>query len=142
MRRVLTIVILAAFALLAMGCATLFAPGPDMVPLYTEPPGAAVKLDGMHVGRTPCIVPVPRSSEGVLTFELAGFEPATVDLNKVVNGPTLLNLLGGYVTIPVFFFIDIVTGNIGKYSTEPMRVVLKPMAGARPLGCLGQARWR
>lgn len=134
MRRVMTIAILVAFALLLMGCATLFAPGPDLVPLTTQPPGATVKLDGVEVGKTPCIVPVARSSEGVFVFELAGFERATVDLDKVVNGAAVFNLLGGYLTIPVFFMIDFLAGNLGKYSTEPIRIVLRPEAPARPLG--------
>ena len=143
MRREMAFLVLVICAPMVMGCGTLFASGPDLVPIYSDPSGAAVRLDGMEVGKTPCIVAVPRSSEGVFTFELAGFETAKVDRDKVLNGVALLNLLGGYVTIPVFFFIDIVTGDIGKYSTEEIRVTLTPVVGARPPpGCLRLGRWR
>ena len=115
-----------------MGCATLFAPGPDMVPVRTTPSGATVYLDGMEAGRTPCIVAVPRSSEGLFRFELAGYEPVTVDRDKVCNGLTALNLLGGWITMPLFFAIDAFTGNIGKYSTKPLHVELKPVKTPPP----------
>ena len=109
-----------------MGCATLFAPGPDMVPVRSTPSGAAVYLDDIEAGRTPCIVAVARSSEGRFRFELAGYEPVTIERDKVCNGLTALNLLGGFITMPLFFAIDAMTGNIGKYSTKPIHVELKP----------------
>ncbi len=108
------------------GCGTLFAPGPDAVPVSSSPSGASVFLDGRHSGTTPTVVAVPRDSEGVFTLELEGYETARVDRDKVANGIAFLNLLGGYVTIPVFFAIDILTGNIGKYSTAPLHVDLVP----------------
>ena len=128
----------------AMGCAALFAPGPDMVRVHSKPSGATVFLDKVEMGRTPCIVAVPRSSEGVFTFEREGYETATVDRDKVCNGLTALNLLGGYLTMPLFFAIDALTGKIGKYSTQPIHVELKPVKPPPPtaLPTLGhRPRW-
>ncbi|MBI3855198.1 MAG: PEGA domain-containing protein [Planctomycetes bacterium] len=125
-------VFLILVAPVAMGCTTLFAPGPDMVPVYSTPPGAVVTLDKLEVGRTPCIVAVPRSSEGIFTIQLAGYEPVTVDRDKVCNGLTALNLLGGWVTMPLFFAIDGFAGNIGKYSTKPIQLELKPVKRPPP----------
>lgn len=117
---------------LLAGCATLFAPGPDSVPVDSEPRGALVKLDGKPVGTTPCVVAVPRSSEGVFTLEKDGFVTVRVDRDKVCNGLTALNLLGGYVTLPLFFAIDILTGNVGKYSSKPLWVTLEPAPAPPP----------
>lgn len=137
---------LALFLPAGLGCATLFAPGPDEVMVFSEPSGARVRLDGNPVGTTPCVVSVPRSSEGLFRLELAGYETATVDRDKVCNGLTALNLLGGYVTIPLFFAIDILSGNVGKYSTKPIRVILKPVVPPppppTPIGRSGTAGFR
>lgn len=132
MRNVVPVALVVVGAVTLGGCATLFAPGPDIVQACSEPQGAVVKLDDVVVGRTPCFVSVERSSEGVFTFELEGYETATVDRDKVCNGMTALNLLGGYVTIPVFFAIDILSGNIGKYSTKPIYVQLVPLKPVPP----------
>ncbi len=132
MRTRMAAVVLALLVPAGLGCATLFAPGPDELMVFSEPAGASVELDGNYVGTTPCLVTVARSSEGVFTFHMSGYETATVDREKVCNGLTALNLLGGYVTIPVFFAIDILTGNVGKYSTKPIRVILKPVEPPPP----------
>lgn len=124
MRTKLALLLLAAP--LAAGCATLFAPGPDWVPVYSDPPGATVRVDGVEAGRTPCHVAVPRRNKGDLTFELAGYEPVTVSRAKVCNGLTALNLLGGLYTMPLFFLIDIATENVVKHSTKPVHVKLVP----------------
>lgn len=126
------LIFLAMAALALAGCASLLAPGPDRVPVYSDPPGAFVKLDGVQVGRTPCILPVDHRSEGVFVIELEGYRPVTVDRDKVCNGLTALNLLGGFVTMPLFFGIDALTGNLGKYSTEPIRVHLLPIEPPPP----------
>lgn len=135
---------LALIAPAAMGCATLFAPGPDMVPVYSNPSGAVVFLDKIEVGRTPCLVAVPRSSEGVFTLERVGYETATVDRDKVCNGLTALNILGGVYLGPAFFLIDVISGSIGKYSTQPIHVELRPVKPPPPtaLPTLGhRPRW-
>lgn len=142
MRREMAVLVLLVGAPMVMGCGTLIAPGPDLVPVSSDPSGAVVRLDDREAGRTPCIVAVPRNSEGVFTFDLAGFEIARVDRDKVPNGAALFNVLGGYLTLPVFFAIDFFSGNLGKYSTEELRVTLKPLPGARPPGCLRFRRWR
>jgi hypothetical protein len=127
MRTKMLLFFMALAAPAVMGCATLFAPGPDMVPVYSKPSGATVYLDKLEVGKTPCVVPVSRDSEGVFSFQLAGYEPVTVDRDKVCNGITALNLLGGIYLGPVFFIIDAIAGNLGKYSTKPIQVELKPI---------------
>jgi hypothetical protein len=128
-RRILAILGASCLAWSTSGCASLFNPGPDFVPVSTRPPGATVSLDGVPVGKSPIIVPVPRSSEGVFTFELEGYEIATVDRDKVLNGITCVNLAWILVwpMVPVGFGVDLIAGNAGKYSVQPIRVDLAPL---------------
>jgi hypothetical protein len=110
------------------GCASIVAGGPDWVPVNSTPPGATVKLDGCPVGKTPSMVPLSRSSQGLLSFEMTGFEPATVDVDKILNGWFLGNVLWFPVwpVIPAGMVIDLAAGNAGKFPEKPIHVVLKP----------------
>jgi hypothetical protein len=115
------------------GCATILNPGPDIVPVSSRPSGAVVRLDGTPVGRTPVLVAVPRSSEGVFTLELPGYETKKVDRDKVFNGMLCMNLLWIVVwpAVPVAIGVDLIAGNAGKYSTQPLNVELTPVAAPR-----------
>lgn len=119
--------------MVSTGCATLFAKGPDQVTVSTRPVGAIVMLDGVPVGETPLQVAVPRDSEGVFTFELAGYQTRVVDMNKVVNGYTFFNFVWGvsalWPMVPVAFIIDWATGDIAKFSDEPIYIELQPIHG-------------
>lgn len=108
------------------GCATALNPGPDLVPISTRPNGAEVFLDGRHVGRTPLVLPLPRDSRGELRFERRGYAVAHVDLDKVLNGATFMNLAWVFVwpAVPLGFLIDAATGHIGKYPTAHLDVEL------------------
>ena|SRR3990167_3288302 len=106
------------------GCATIVASGPDSVPVSTTPGGAKVYLDGNLVGQTPTVVSINRKGEGIIRLELDGYEPVTIDRDKVLNGWFLGNIiLGGLIGIT----IDLVTSNQGKYSEEPVYAQLTPV---------------
>ena len=123
-----TIVSLVALSVLVspMGCATMFAPGPDMIPVSSDPSNAEVKLDGFPVGRTPMTVTFQRDSSGVLTFELPGYKTLTYDLDKVVNGWFIVTLIAWapYLMIP-FGLIDLLSGHQGKFPVAPIHVILE-----------------
>lgn len=105
------------------GCATIFAPGPDLVPVDSDPGGARVFLDGRLVGQTPTIVVVQRRDAGILRVELDGYEPLTLDIDKEFNPPTLLNVF----LMPAFwvgFAVDAITQDIGRYPDDPVFVRL------------------
>ncbi len=110
-------------------CATLASPGPDLVPVSSDPPGADVYLDGRLVGATPIDVRVHRESEGVFTLAKDGYYDAHVDRDKVLNGWFFPGALGWFFlwpVIPVSMATDLAAGNQGKYSTEPLHIVLEP----------------
>jgi hypothetical protein len=111
------------------GCASLFSPGPDFVAVGTMPPGAKIRLDGVPVGFTPMLLPIDRRSDGVLSFELAGYQTETVDLDKVLNGWFVANVLWLPVwpVVPLGMAIDLMGSNQGKYSRRPVQVELKKL---------------
>ena len=105
-------------------CATILAPGPDIVAVNSSPEGARVKLDGQPVGKTPLVVSFDRKGEGVLTFNLSGYEPMVIDRDKVVNGWVFGNIIFGGI---IGLIVDFVTHNQGLYSTQPIFVELVPL---------------
>lgn len=118
-------------ALLVSGCATIVAPGPDLVPISSKPPGAMVYVDGVPVGVTPVTVPLKRSGSGQIRIELEGYEPVFVTQDKVFNGWFLGNILiGGLIGI----IVDVATSNVTKHSTDPVMVVLRPIESDGQLG--------
>lgn len=118
-------------ALLVSGCATIVAPGPDLVPISSKPPGAMVYVDGVPVGVTPVTIPLKRSGSGRIRIELEGYEPVFVTQDKVFNGWFLGNILiGGLIGI----IVDVATSNVTKHSTDPVMVVLRPIESDGQLG--------
>jgi hypothetical protein len=116
------------FALLStMGCATIVAGGPDRIPVHSNPPGAAVILDGVQVGVTPMEVTLDRTrGGGNIRIEMAGFAPVTVQRTKSINGWFWASFcLGGVIGM----LIDYSTGNMNKFDDTPIAVGLSPMPG-------------
>lgn len=101
--------------MIAVGCATIVANGPDHVPINTTPEGAKVFLNGMPVGRTPMVITPRRSEDFNLRIELEGYEPIVVSRGKSFNGWFLGNiLLGGVIGIVV----DVATSNVMKHGED------------------------
>ena len=76
------------FALLSTtACATIVAGGPDRIPVASNPPGAAVIVDGVQVGVTPTEVTLDRTrGGGNIRIEMAGFAPVVIQRSKQING--------------------------------------------------------
>lgn len=104
------------------GCATVMQGGQDRVYVTSKPEGARVYLDNQAVGTTPTIVTVPKTSEGVFRLEKEGYQPVTVDRDKVCSGWIFGNLLIGGV---VGFVIDFATSNQGHYQDHPIQADLR-----------------
>ncbi len=110
----------AILPLLLASCASLVAPGPDLVPVKSQPPGATVKVDGADVGKTPCLAVVQRRAPGVITFELEGYETLVLQRERVFNGWFAGNLFFGGL---IGCFIDIAASNNRKHSTKELEVI-------------------
>jgi len=111
------------------GCATVFASGPDHVPVASIPVGARVFLDGRFIGNAPITVPIRHSDDGLLRIEMDGKEPVTIDLDKSINPMTGANVLLAHGAV-IGILVDVATGHIGKYPTEQIVVQLVDAKGS------------
>ncbi len=125
-----TAVLALASLLGSTSCATLMAPGPDRVPVNTNPPGAFVYLNGVVVGQTPTIVTLDRDRPAQIQIYLPGFQPLVMERSKRFNGWFVGSILLFYAIFPLI--IDFATGNYQHYDDEPIAIGLTPMAGPPP----------
>jgi ABC-type amino acid transport substrate-binding protein len=115
---------------LAPGCATIMAPGPDRVPIASNPAGARVYVDEQLVGQTPVVVELDRErSSGRVRVEADGYHPALLLRSKTVNGWFWWNFcVGGWVG----FIIDLATANYRSFDDTPVIINLIPAEGGLP----------
>ncbi len=120
-----------ALAIGLAGCATLFAGGPDEIPINTNPPGAYVYVNGQVVGQTPMIVQMSRGQAGQIQIYLPGFQPVMLWREKSVNGWFWANILW----LPTFLWvIDLIDGDWQQYDATPIAIGLTPaVGGAQPM---------
>jgi len=108
----------AVLAIITMSsCATILQPGPDRIPVRSEPDGAQVLLNGMPVGATPMVVSVNRSDNCSIEIKKDGYQTVTLDRGKVVSGWVFGNIIvGGLFGVGV----DLITNNQGHYPSDPV----------------------
>jgi hypothetical protein len=124
-----TVVFLVLLA--STGCATLFAGGPDEIPVRTNPPGAYVYVDGRIVGRTPVLISLDRNhSIGDIRIYYPGFMPVQVLRSKSFNLWTLGNFF--LAIIPVV--VDLATGDYMAFDDDEIAIALQPGQGPPPYG--------
>src|SRR5688500_7225330 len=118
-----------AFAVTLSGCATLFAGGPDSVPINTNPPGAYVYVDGQIVGQTPMVIELDRHrSMADIRIYYPGFQPVQITRYKSLNGWVFANFFVIYLIFPVV--IDLATGNWQRFADDPIALGLTPAQAA------------
>lgn len=131
-RRAAALCMIAALvvALSASGCATLFAGGPDVIPVHTNPPGAYVYVNGQFVGQTPTVAALHRDHPGQIQIYLPGFQPIVMMREKHTNGWFIANIVWFYAIVP--WIVDLVTGNYQRYDDTPIAIGLTPVAAQAP----------
>jgi hypothetical protein len=112
------------------GCATLFASGPDYVPVSTNPPGAWVYYNGTPIGQTPTTVRLERGRPAQIQIALQGFQPVLLERDTSINGWFFANLLWVYAIVP--WVVDLVDGNWQRFDDTPIAIGLTPLAGGPP----------
>jgi len=112
------------------GCATVVGGHKDkQVTIASEPPGAAVLVDGQPYGATPAVVKLSRKSDHQVVISQPGYETATMTVRQKFNPWVLGNIVfGGLIGIVV----DVCTDATHTLSPDEITVKLKP-AIATPL---------
>lgn len=110
-RSAVLVSVLALF--LVSGCATILNSPNQMVAFTTEPEGATVSIDGVAMGKTPCVLPVARKGwDKTVSFAKPGYKTVHYKLYNTLNGALLGNLLiGGGIGLA----IDAISGRGGGY---------------------------
>jgi hypothetical protein len=116
--------------LLLTGCATLFASGPDRVPVMTNPPGAYVYLNGRPVGQTPMQLMLDRDADANIQIYLPGFAPVHMTRDKGFNAWFIGSCVMFFLIVPPI--VDLIAGNHRKFEEDTIALGLTPLAAPPP----------
>jgi hypothetical protein len=88
-----------ASVLVSPGCATIMRKRTQTIPVTSSPAGAAVSVNGRHVGMTPIMITLPRKQKGqVIRIESPGYNPVEIrPQRKTSAGPVIGNVLLGLI---------------------------------------------
>jgi len=131
--------VLSAAVILAIGlsgCATVINGTKQKVSFLSDPPGSAITINGVPVGRTPVTFDLKRGSAVQVSVVAEGYEPANFSLTRRRSSWIWGNLVfGGPAGLAVGAFIDIVLARGGwKFDPVPVNAVLvKKLEPATPL---------
>ena len=120
--RFLLTVTVVAVLLLPSGCATFLNDPEQMVAFNSEPDDATVAIDGITMGKTPCVLPVPRKGwDKIASFSKEGYKTVQLTMKNTLSGSVAGNiLLGGIIGLGV----DAISGRGGGYQRS-VSVVLE-----------------
>jgi hypothetical protein len=99
------------------GCATVMGGKHQRIQLETDPPGAAVTVDGRFIGHTPIAAPFLRSRTHRVQLDRAGCHPFVMELTRRVSGWFFMNFALGGAGMIVGAIVDSFTG--AMYSLLP-----------------------
>lgn len=140
-------------ATLLTSCASIFSGGHQSVRINSQPPGAAVTIDGTPSGTTPTTATLSRKTSHRVGISLKGFKPYEVTLEQKFNAWVLGNILIGgiigiaidnstgaaYVLTPGQIDAALQSGKLSvieRRDTLVVATVLKPEPGWRTIGRL------
>ena len=107
--------------LLLGGCASIMTGTTQMIQVQSDPQGASIQLDGMHVGMTPRLLKVRRSGGHTLMIWKEGYVAQIVETGGSLNGWFFGNILVGLLP----GVIDMINGAWMWTSPESIMVRLK-----------------
>jgi hypothetical protein len=101
------------------GCATLIKGTGQSVLFKTEPPGAAINVDGRLVGKSPVSTRVSHGDPKTIEASLSGYRTESWILTTSVSGYTFL-------LFPFAFFFDAAMGSVYTLDQDVMLIRLEP----------------
>ena len=120
------------------GCGTLALGTSQLVRIQSEPAGAQVAINGRVIGETPATVRLSTTAPHILQVSMCGYEPQIIQISKVFNNWTWLNLLMLPFILPtlVGFAVDANTGGMYRLSPDEVNVAFTQF-GDKPNGAAG-----
>lgn len=113
---------LAAAALAAAGCATIFTGTTDTLTFAANVPGVKLSIDGQYKGELPLTITMSRNFVGGqyfnAKFERAGYVTQEFKLQREFNAAAILDI----TSIPTSGGIDVLTGALLKFSPTDYHV--------------------
>jgi hypothetical protein len=109
-----------SLAVVVSGCGTMVNGSTQPIYVESRPSGAAVTVNGHHVGQTPCRVWMARSYNHTLRIEKEGYEPLRVPLRRRTSGWLLGNAALMWL-FPVGLIVDFDSG--GAWVLEPQHII-------------------
>ncbi len=127
MKRRLTGVLVAAIAIVVVGCATIMHGTNQKIGISSTPTGASVSVDNKPLGVTPVFANLKRGDEHIVTIEMEGYEKTSLTITKSVSGWVWGNIaFGGLIGLAV----DAITGSLYNLSPEQLSAQLQRTGGA------------
>lgn len=117
------VVLFVLFVFCGGGCATIINGTTQEVAVSSDPPGAAVDIDGQQQLTTPFSAELERKRDHVLTFTMPGYETQQVVLNHTVSGAVAGNILAGGL---IGWGVDAASGAQYKLVPDTVAVSLRP----------------
>ncbi len=126
-KKVVLVVLLFTFVLLN-SCATILRSNTKIVPINSSPKNAKVTIKnqaGVTImsGNTPMITQLKKGQRYVITVELEGYQPATIDLSRQIDPVTCTNLFFCYYSV-FGFLVDFFSGSFFTISPSSVSVLL------------------
>ncbi len=108
------------------GCATILNGDHQPVSFSSAPENATVTIDGVAMGRTPCVIPVARKGgDKIIQFQLSGYKTVIIELDNKIAAAGFGNILfGGLIGAG----IDAASGRAGSYQ-KSLHIVLEAGTG-------------
>jgi hypothetical protein len=96
------------------GCATIVKGTHQIIPVSSDPSGAAVLVDGQRMGSSPTTLNLSRKVNHVVTIESEGYEVENIAISRSIGGAVAGNIVaGGFIG----WGVDAATG--AQYNLYP-----------------------
>ncbi len=124
MQRTVQAILLTAFFLLNVNCATIIRGTSQDFRANSSPAGARVLVNGEDRGATPTSLTLKRNRTHQITFQMDGYEDVIINLDRDFKaGPTLVGNFFSWWIIGVV--VDVANGSAYQLTPEELDVTLR-----------------
>jgi hypothetical protein len=112
----------------ASGCATIVHGSTQSIAVNTDPPGARVMVNGQDHGATPTTLNLKRGRDHQIVFDLAGYQPVTINVEK--NMDTMPFIVGNLFSWGIIgWVVDAANGAAYRLTPDQINANLPALQG-------------